>query len=125
MQMPALTALRAFEAAARHGSLSAAARELNVPHAAVAQQVKKLEEWFGQKLMAREGRGVAATDRGIALAASLSEGFAIMQNAVAVLMQDDATRPLKNHLDPHLRGQLADAPARLLSVRRILASRSC
>jgi len=61
MKLPPLTALRAFETASRHRSLSAAARELNVIHAAIAQQVKKLEEWFSFTLMQRSRRGVKAT----------------------------------------------------------------
>jgi len=61
MKLPPLTALRAFETASRHRSLSAAARELNViHHAAIAQQVKKLEEWFSFTLMQRSRRGVKA-----------------------------------------------------------------
>lgn len=41
--LPPLAALRAFEATARHLSFSAAGRELNVTHVAVAQQVRRLE----------------------------------------------------------------------------------
>lgn len=100
MKLPPLTALRAFEAAARHRSLSAAARELNVTHAAVAQQVKKLEEWFGLSLMQREGRGVATTERGARLALGLAEGFGTIQAAADALSEDDATRPLKITLTP-------------------------
>lgn len=100
MKLPPLTALRAFEAAARHGSLSAAARELNVTHAAIAQQVKKLEEWFGVSLMQRAGRGVETTGQGGRLALGLGEGFAAMQTAVDALSEDDATRPLKITLTP-------------------------
>ncbi len=105
MKLPPLTSLRAFEAAARHGSLSAAARELNVTHAAIAQQVKKLEEWFGTKLMQREGRGVAPTPRGAGLAAGLAEGFTAMQAAVDAMAEDDATRPLKITLTPSFAAQ--------------------
>jgi len=100
MQLPPLTALRAFEAAARHGSLSAAARELNVTHAAIAQQVKKLEDWFSLPLMQRAGRGVATTEQGARLAQGLGEGFATIQAAVDALTDDDATRPLKITLTP-------------------------
>ena len=100
MKLPPLTALRAFEAASRHGSLSAAARELNVTHAAIAQQVKKLEEWFGVSLMRRAGRGVEATAQGARLAEGLGEGFIAMQRAVDTLTRDDATRPLKITLTP-------------------------
>jgi LysR family glycine cleavage system transcriptional activator len=105
MKLPPLTALRAFEAAARHGNLSAAARELNVTHAAIAQQVKKLEQWFGTKLIQREGRGVAATGRGATLAAGLGEGFAALQAAVDAMAEDDATRPLKITLTPSFAAQ--------------------
>ena len=42
--MPSLTALRSFEAAARHQSFSLAADELHVTHAAISRQVRRLEE---------------------------------------------------------------------------------
>ncbi|THF25806.1 transcriptional regulator GcvA [Pseudomonas atacamensis] len=60
MSMPAyLNALRAFEAAARHQSFSAAAAELNVTPAAVGQQVRNLETWLGIPLFSRSGRGTS------------------------------------------------------------------
>jgi LysR family glycine cleavage system transcriptional activator len=72
---PSLTALRAFEAAARLQSFSLAARELNVTHAAVAQQVRGLEDHMGRELLYRAGRGMALTPEGAKLAAALVEGF--------------------------------------------------
>ena len=54
--LPPLKALRAFEAAARHESLTAAAEELRVTHGAVSQQVKLLEQFFGQRLFSKQGR---------------------------------------------------------------------
>ncbi|CAM5461577.1 hypothetical protein FALB51S_03122 [Frigidibacter albus] len=42
--LPSLNALRAFEAAARHGSMSLAAEELHVSAGAVSQQIR---EWNG------------------------------------------------------------------------------
>lgn len=92
---PPLTALRSFEAAARLGSLSAAARELNVTHAAVAQQVRRLESWFGVKLLTRAGRGVETTERGAALAAGLSEGFGVIAATVRRFAEDDDARALR------------------------------
>jgi len=74
--IPSLAALRAFEAAARNGSYSAAARELNVTHAAIAQHVRALEAHLGQPLMLREGRGVATVGAGAQLARDLGTGFA-------------------------------------------------
>ncbi len=96
--MPPLSALRAFEAAARHGSLSAAARELNVTHPAIAQQVKRLEAWFGLSLLVRAGRGVEPTEAGARLVVGLSEGFGAIRRAVETLTEDD--RPLNITLTP-------------------------
>jgi LysR family glycine cleavage system transcriptional activator len=57
-RLPPLKALHVFEAAARHGSLSAAADELGVTHSAVSQQIKLLESFFGQRLFDRGGRSL-------------------------------------------------------------------
>ena len=65
--LPALNALRAFESAARLGSVSEAARELHVTHGAVSRQVKQLEEQLGIGLFIKEGRGVKLTDAGVRL----------------------------------------------------------
>ncbi|WP_431260733.1 transcriptional regulator GcvA [Roseateles chitinivorans] len=54
-----LNALKAFEAAARHGSFSAASAELNVTPAAVGQLVRGLEDWLGAPLFLRAASGRA------------------------------------------------------------------
>ncbi|MCG7519882.1 LysR family transcriptional regulator [Ruegeria sp. Ofav3-42] len=59
-----LNALRAFEAAARTGSFTKAARELNVSAAAVSQQVKLLEEFWDETLFIRQGNRISLTDSG-------------------------------------------------------------
>lgn len=59
--------LRAFEVAARHLSLSAAALELSVTPAAVSQQVRLLEQRLGEKLFVRHARGLRLTPAGEAL----------------------------------------------------------
>ena len=46
-KLPPLNWLRAFEAAARHLSITRAGEELSVTQAAVSQQVKSLEEYLG------------------------------------------------------------------------------
>ena len=62
---PPLNAVRAFEAAARHGSFKEAATELGVTHGAVSRQVHLLEEWLGgPALFQRVSRGVALTPNG-------------------------------------------------------------
>lgn len=111
--LPSLASLRAFEVASRHLGFSAAARELNVTHAAIAQQVRALEADLGVALLLREGRGLALTEDGQRLAQGLSEGFAAIAGAVDVLRQDRGARPLrvtmtqafaKNWLVPRLGG---------------------
>ena len=68
--LPPLNAVRAFEAAARHGSFKEAAAELGVTHGAVSRQVALLEEWLGvPALFRRLNRGVALTPDGDALLA--------------------------------------------------------
>ncbi|MEM8980678.1 MAG: LysR family transcriptional regulator, partial [Pseudomonadota bacterium] len=62
--MPSLAALRAFEAAAKHQSFVAAAMDLNVTQAAIAQHVRKLEKDLAEPLLQREGRGVRLTSAG-------------------------------------------------------------
>jgi len=101
MSLPPLSALRAFEAAIRNGSLSAAGRELNVTHAAIAQQVRRLEDWFGLALIVRAGRGVAPTDDGARLAAGLSRGFSEISATVAAMAADQAARPLHISVTPN------------------------
>ena len=56
-RLPPLTALRAFEAVARKLSFARAADELHVTKAAVAQQVRALEQEIGAPLVERSGGG--------------------------------------------------------------------
>lgn len=98
--IPSLAALRAFEAAARHGSYSAAARDLNVTHAAIAQHVRTLEDHFGQSLMHREGRGMATTPQGRQLADSLSEAFGLISAASTTILDHTKTRALRVAVTP-------------------------
>jgi len=78
MSLAYLNALRAFEAAARHQSFSAAAAELNVTPAAVGQQVRSLEAWLGIPLFTRAGSGTARlmlTDTARAALPDIQAGF--------------------------------------------------
>ncbi|MFT4794567.1 MAG: LysR family glycine cleavage system transcriptional activator [Paracoccaceae bacterium] len=73
---PPLTALRAFDAAARHMSFAIAAKELHVTPAALSYQIKRLEEHMGVPLFRRLNRAVALTEAGRALRPGVAEGFA-------------------------------------------------
>lgn len=77
-QLPPLDTLRAFEAAARLGSFSAAAEILNLTHGAISRQVAKLERWLGLKLFLREARGVSLTPDGDRLYVRTREAFALI-----------------------------------------------
>ncbi len=98
--IPSLSALRAFEAAARLDSFSAAARELNVTHAAIAQHVRALEDHFGQPLMERQGRSMRPTAAGLRLADDLGEGFGTIASGVRALMDNRRQRPLQVTMTP-------------------------
>ncbi|MGC1494827.1 MAG: transcriptional regulator GcvA [Sulfitobacter sp.] len=74
-RLPPLTALRAFDAAARHMSFAMAAAELHVTPAALSFQIKSLEEHLGAPLFRRLNRAVELTDAGRALAPAASDGF--------------------------------------------------
>ena len=65
--LPPLTALRAFDAAARHMSFARAADELNVTPAALSFQIKSLEDHLGAPVFRRLNRAVELTDAGRAL----------------------------------------------------------
>ena len=79
--LPPLDALRAFEAAARLGSFSAAANDLHLTHGAISRQVAKLEHWLGEKLFERQARGVALTPQGQRLHQRTSEAFALIADS--------------------------------------------
>lgn len=92
-KLPPLAHLRAFEAVARRGSVSAAAEELFVTHSAVSQQIKALEDALGVKLLSRAGRGVALTVAGRELAAGANEALcALAQTASQVRRRANPNR---------------------------------
>src|SRR6056300_740916 len=62
--LPPLTWFRAFEAAARHLSFTAAANEIGMTQSAVSQQVKALETRLRVALFTRHARGLSLTDDG-------------------------------------------------------------
>lgn len=63
-RLPPLSALRAFEAAGRRLSFTAAAEDLFVTQAAVSHQIRALEEFLGVALFVRHNRRLTLTDAG-------------------------------------------------------------
>ena len=92
--LPPLNALRAFEAAGRRQSMSAAAVELAVTPAAISHQIKVLEAYFGFPLFNRSVRSIRLTDRGTALLPYLSEGLELMREGCNKLATLDNETPL-------------------------------
>lgn len=74
-RLPSLNGLRAFEAAGRHRSFTAAAKELNVTQTAVSRMVRLLEGRFGFLLFRRHASSLELTDQGQALLAGLTDAF--------------------------------------------------
>jgi LysR family glycine cleavage system transcriptional activator len=91
-RLPPLNALRAFEAVARKLSFARAAEELHVTKAAVAQQVRLLEQEIGAPLVERSGRGLALTESGAAGALGLAEGFSILSRAARAMREAKGRR---------------------------------
>lgn len=99
-RLPPLNALRAFEAAARHLSLTRAAEELHVTPAAVSHQVKSLEAYLGVKLFRRANRSLLLTDAGQACLPGLLDGFDRLAQAVEAVHACDESGPLTVTVPP-------------------------
>ena len=99
-RLPSLTALRAFEAAARHLSFSRAADELHVTHAAVSHQIKALEAELGVALFRRMPRAVRLTEAGQAYFPPLRDAFASMTEATAAVAAAREAGPLTISVAP-------------------------
>ncbi len=75
-------ALEAFEAVSRHMSVSAAAAELGVTQSAISHQLRILNDLVGERLLRKQGRGVALTEAGRRLAQKLQPAFAEIDRSV-------------------------------------------
>ncbi|MGP9567082.1 LysR family transcriptional regulator [Halomonas sp. AOP5-B2-8] len=91
--MPPLSALRAFEATARLGSVTAAAEELSVTHGAVSRQLKSLDEHFGVSLFVKAGRGIVLTQHGERLQSGVGEAFSRLRDSCAALKNEVEQQP--------------------------------
>lgn len=79
--MPPFLSVRVFEAAARLSSFTRAAEELGITAGAVSQHIRILEEFAGQPLFRRLGRGVELTQAGQAAFNHASSAMAEMLQA--------------------------------------------
>lgn len=99
-RLPSLSALRAFEIAARTKNFSEAGKEINVTHAAISQHVRKLEEHLGIPLFKRKGRTLHLTSAGKRLGEQLSMSFSEIDDVLTELDKAKSLQPLKLTMTP-------------------------
>lgn len=99
-RLPPLNALRAFEAVARHLSLTKAAAELHVTPAAISHQIRLLEELTGRALLVRKPRGIELTDAAREALSHLTAGFERLAEAMRVLRAAPAESTLTVSVAP-------------------------
>jgi LysR family glycine cleavage system transcriptional activator len=98
MRIPNLSALRAFEAAVRHGNFSRAAAELCLTHGAISHQIRSLEQELGVQLFVRHGRRVAPTEEARQYAATVARCLAELAGGAAQLRpQQGLQRFIEQH----------------------------
>lgn len=83
--LPSLSALRAFDAAARRGSFRAAAEHLSITPTAISHHIRGLEDQLGIRLFERAGRDVRLTEDGKRLAETTSQAFGMLDDKVRAL----------------------------------------
>src|SRR6201981_2357932 len=103
--LPPLSALRAFEAAARHMRVSKPADDLHVTPAAVSHQIHALEEDLGVRLFHRGNRSIELTASARVLFPGLTEAFAGIQSSVRRLRAHNDTGTLTVTASPSIAGK--------------------
>ena len=98
--LPPLNALRAFEAAARLQSYTAAARELGVTQGAISRQIQSLESWLACKLFVRDRQGVQTTAAARELCAHATVWFDQIEHAAQRIKAPRSSRQLRVKLPP-------------------------
>ncbi|HZT01037.1 MAG TPA: LysR substrate-binding domain-containing protein [Steroidobacteraceae bacterium] len=99
-RLPSLTALRAFEAAARLSSVTAAAAELGISHSAISQHIRQLEEYFGQRLFNRRGRRIEPAPAALAYLEDVRAAFDRLALASDQLARRGSQRALSINATP-------------------------
>ncbi len=88
-KLPNLNSIRAFEAVARHLSITRASEELNVTQAAVSHQIKGLEEQMGVMLFRRHNKGLLLTKEGQAMVQPLTTAFDLIADATNLIFNSE------------------------------------
>jgi len=88
-RMPPVNWLRSFEACARLGSFTAAARELNITQPAVSHQIRLLEAFVKQPLFYQEGRSKHLTEAGKKYISFVQEAFDLLRMGSRMFVGSD------------------------------------
>jgi len=94
-ELPPLNALRAFEAAARHGSFKRAAEELHVTPTAISHQIRHLEDLLGCAVFHRRPRPVRLSEAGRQLYPVLRDSLDRIAGAVVGIQSGLQARALR------------------------------
>ena len=99
-RLPPLNALKAFEAAARLASFTAAAEQLFVTQSAVSRQIRHLEDRLGVRLFARRAGQVELTAAGQRLLPSVRAAFDRIESTARYLHVPDGPSRLRLNVPP-------------------------
>ncbi|EHD22729.1 MULTISPECIES: LysR substrate-binding domain-containing protein [Brenneria] len=97
---PPLRAVRVFEAIARLGSITAAARELNISPSAVSHQLKTLETFLQMPLTERQGRRLMLRNEGREYYRSIRSAFTVLRQATEHVLEHAQSRQVTISLIP-------------------------
>ena len=94
-RLPPLSALRAFEAAGRRLSFTAAAEDLFVTQAAISHQIRALEEFLGASLFLRRHRQLALTDAGKRYFEEIATAFDAVRHATRRITEEAGAQTIR------------------------------
>ena len=93
--MPPLNLVRAFEAAARTGTMRRAAEDIGISHTVISRHIRDLEAWLRVKLVIAGPRGIKLTRRGESFSTAIARAFGLILAATAELRPTARRRMLR------------------------------
>ena len=97
-----LNQLRTFSIAARHSTLTAAARYMGISQVAVSRQIKALEDFLGVRLFERGPRSVRLTDAGRLFGHEIAEAFDKLDDATHRFLSEESADTINLRIYPTL-----------------------
>lgn len=97
---PPLRAVRTFEAFARQGTVTAAAKELGITASAVSHQLHILEVFLQTSLTERQGRKLVLTEAGGEYYRAIRSAFTLLRGATEQIQENTSTRQITLSLIP-------------------------